>query len=191
MLRGTAEASGTVLEVVPQAVTKQIGESFNVSIQIVDVQMLYGVQVLLRWDPSILEATAATSHLGVEDHPDGVLHNEVFTVTDRINQTSGEYALAAASLAPAGSFNGSGTVAVITFWVEENGSCTLTLDPQSTLAGIVKPGGTIFEIPKTLVNGYFTTSAVPEYTSFMILSLFMVATLLTAYLITRKKEFTL
>jgi len=162
------EASGTVLEVGPQTVTRQIGETFNVSIQIVEVQTLYGIDVLLRWDASILEATTATSHLGVEDHPDGVLHKTILTVADKLDQSSGEYHIAAASLSPAGSFNGSGTVAVITFSVKDNGSCNLTL-ASATLASNVMVNGVATEITYTRINGYFTTnssSTPPESTGF-------------------------
>jgi hypothetical protein len=154
------EASGTVVRVDPQTVTRQIGETFNVSIKIDDVQTLYGIDVLLRWDASILEATAATAHLGVEDYPDGVLHKTVLNMTNQLNQGSGEYHVLASSLNPAGSFNGSGTVAVITFSVKDNGSCSLSL-ASTILAKKPAAGETATAIDYTRVDGYFTTNSTP------------------------------
>ena len=162
------KASSTVVKVDPQTVNAQIGETFNVSVKIVDVQTLYGIDILLRWDISILEATTATSQLGVEDHPDGVLHKAILPVADKLDQNSGEYHIAAASISPAGSFNGSGTVAVITFQVKNNGSCNLTLVP-TTLASNVMVNGVATAIAYTRIDGYFTTSSSstpPESTGF-------------------------
>jgi len=148
---------GTVVKVEPQTTSAQVGETLNVSINIVDVQNLYGIALFLHWDPSILEATNTYVRLGVEDYPDGVLHKQILPLADKINQTSGTYSVAALSISPAGSFNGSGTVAIITFSVIKKGSCELELDPQSTLASRLAT-----RIDYTIVNASLSSQSAPS-----------------------------
>jgi hypothetical protein len=104
----------------------------TVDITITNVQNLYGLDVSLRWNNSVLEVLSATSHLGVESNPEGVLHEvlpdaSVYIAEDNASQALGEYHLVATSVSPAPSFNGSGTIATLTFKVASVGHSELDL----------------------------------------------------------------
>lgn len=149
-------AADTTIEVEPQEVQAHIGEEFNITIRVVDIQNLYGVGIFLQWNSSILSATKSYVRFGVEDYPDGILHKPILPVADKINQTTGEYSVAAASFTPAGSFNGTGTVAILTFNVTGMGSSELKIDIEQTeLAGIVNGDATLIEY--TAVNSLFSS----------------------------------
>jgi hypothetical protein len=71
----------------------------------------------------------------VESHSGGVLHETlpdaaVYIVENNISQEAGEYHLVATSVAPAPSFNGSGTIATITFTVLSTGRTALILSSE-------------------------------------------------------------
>lgn len=151
-------SSSTIIEVQPENISSQVGGTFNVSIKIVRVQGLYGIDVRLRWNPSILNAISGQDMLGVEDYPDGILHKEIFRVKDNvINQTAGTYWIAAASIPPAASFNGSGTVAVITFSVVKDGNSTLSIDLNQTVLATPVISGQSTSIKYTAFDSFFSS----------------------------------
>lgn len=154
-------AVDTTIEVEPQRSSAQVGETFNITIKVVDVQNLYGVGIFLKWNSSVLKATNSYVRFGVEDYPDGVLHKPIIPLADKINQTAGIYSVAAISLAPAGSFNGTGTVAILTFNVTAIGTSDLKTDSEQTeLAGLVNGHATVIEY--TAVNSFFSSSTIIE-----------------------------
>jgi hypothetical protein len=128
-------AARTVVAVKPSAVSPQVGEAFTVNITVSDVENLYALDVLLTWNASILRVQSVQTLLGVESHSGGVLHETlpdaaVYIVENNISQEAGEYHLVATSVAPAPSFNGSGTIATITFTVLSTGRTALILSSE-------------------------------------------------------------
>ena len=120
----------TTVKVEPYASTAQVGESFTINITLTDVQNLYGVEVNLYWNASILTMMGADIRLGVESHPDGVLHEPIFIAKNETIQELGKYLLAGTSTDPAAPFNGNGNIVRITFNVTNVGGCKLDLETE-------------------------------------------------------------
>jgi hypothetical protein len=99
--------------------TINVGTPFTISVTLTNVQNLYGVEVILKWNPTILQATHIDTRLGIESHPDGILHEStnsaIFEAENTLNQNIGEYRLVATSTSPAPPFSGSGNIVKITF----------------------------------------------------------------------------
>jgi hypothetical protein len=151
-------ASETTVEVEPNATTAQVGQSFTVNVTLTNVENLYGVQVTLYWNASILKAVNADVRLGVESHSDGVLHqvtgSPVDIVENEINQAEGEYTLVGVSESPAPSFNGSGNIVRITFNVISAGSCSLDLAAE--LSSRPPLGSVSQSIAHATIDGFFS-----------------------------------
>jgi hypothetical protein len=112
-----------------------VGEAFTVTISLANVQNLYGIEVILKWDSSVLEATKIDTRLGVESHVDGVLHESTNTpplliAENNLTTTRDEYRLVATSTAPAPAFYGSGNIVTITFNPITIGSSQLTVKSE-------------------------------------------------------------
>ncbi len=134
ILTASSQISTTVI-VKPSTVSTHVAESFDVTISISNVQNLYGLEVILSWNPAVLRATNVDIRLGVETFSDGVLHESsyspsIFLAENNLTQTEGEYRLVATSMASAPSFNGSGTIVRITFEPTNLGNSTLDLESQ-------------------------------------------------------------
>jgi len=119
----------------PSTVSTRLGEPFNVTVSLSNVQNLYGLEVLLNWDPAVLRVTNVDTRLGVETFSDGVLHESsyspsIFIAENNLTQTRGEYRLVATSMAPAPSFSGSGNIVKITFEPIILGDSALDLESQ-------------------------------------------------------------
>ena len=145
---------GPTIRVEPYASIAQVGESFTVNITLTDVQNLYGVEVTLHWNASILQVVSVDVRLGVESHPDAVLHEPIFIAKNETSQEEGKYWLAGTSTAPAASFNGSGNIVRITFNVTNVGACKLNLE-KTELRGKPRPGDIAPRIDHTTINGFF------------------------------------
>jgi len=123
---------------------------------------LYGLDVQMSWDPTILEYVDHTVMIPVEEYVDGVLHEPIFTFKDEIDLMKGTYWLARASIYPADVFNnpdGNSTVLTMTFRVVRQGECDISIESK---LGYPKsyPG---FEdanaaIPHWDISGRFQTS---------------------------------
>jgi hypothetical protein len=135
-----------------------------VNITISNVQDLYGVDVTLLWNSAALSVQNVDVRLGVESHPDGVLHEtpsaEIFIQENTIDQANGEYDLIATSVAPASSFSGSGNIVIITFNVTDVGQSNLVLISE---LGDYNPSGSNL-IDHTDVDGS-VVSVIPEFPS--------------------------
>ncbi len=101
--------------------------NFTVELRISNVSDLYGFDIVLKWNASLLSYSSHLLKIPVEDYPGGVLHKPTFLVGNQVNTTAGSYWVAASSLSPAASFNGSGTVFEITFTVISYGEGTLDI----------------------------------------------------------------
>lgn len=162
-------SSGTTVAVTPSSNITRLGEEVTINITLADVQNLYAVDVTLQWNTSALQVLNADSRLGVETHPDGVLHADIQTVEDNASQEIGQYHLVATSVAPAASFSGSGNIAIITFNVTSLGHSELNL---TTELADYNPSGSSF-IDHTDINGT-VDSVIPEFPNAAVFALFLI-----------------
>ena len=125
----------TVVAVTPSTVSAHLGEPFNVTVSLSNVQNLYGLEVILNWDAVVLRVSKVDVRLGVETCWDGVLHESsisppIFIAENNLTQTEGEYSLVATSMAPASSFSGSGNIVRLTFEPIAVGTSKIDLESQ-------------------------------------------------------------
>ncbi|MFB3889221.1 MAG: cohesin domain-containing protein [Candidatus Bathyarchaeia archaeon] len=177
----------TVVSVEPQASTARVAETLTVNISISNVENLYGLDVTLSWNNSILQVLSSVSTLGVESHPGGVLHEAagapISFVEDTASQETGEYHVVATSQSPADSFNGTGTIATLTFNVTRVGRSPLTL--YSELANHPPPDETAVFIEHQDVGGSVDV-VIPEFPTAAALVVLVVAA--TAVLLLSKRR---
>jgi len=110
-----------VVELGPENVT---GQTFSIAVIVENMSYLVGVDVEFRYDPAYLDYVSHTLTMPVEDFPDpispspypGTLHNPPLPLVDQMTPSTGSYWVAFATLGGP-SFNGSGTVFVMTFRV--------------------------------------------------------------------------
>jgi hypothetical protein len=150
----SSQVSGnTVVRVQPSMYTARVNETFSVSVTIESVQNLYGLDITLRWNSSVLQFQNVDLRLGVESHSDGVLHEdsntEIYIAENEPSEA--EYHLAATAVGPASSFNGSGTVFRINFKATSVGRSSLELETE--LADRPPLGETANLIEHTTVPG--------------------------------------
>jgi len=151
---GSAQVSGgTVVRVQPSETDVYVGDTFSVSVLVESVQNLYAIDVMLHWNSSMLEFQSVDLGLGVESHPNGVLHedsgSEIYVAEN--NASEAEYRLVATAVSPASSFNGSGTVFSVSFKALSAGRSTLGLETE--LADRPPLGGIADLIEHTVVGG--------------------------------------
>jgi hypothetical protein len=125
--------SGTVVSAAATSTQPHVGDTLTVTITISNVQNLYGVDMQLNWNSSVLQliSNSNASFLGVESNSGGVLHTTstepIYYAEADASQATGEYDLVATSVAPSPAFSGSGTIATIKFNVISTGSAGLAL----------------------------------------------------------------
>lgn len=165
-----ANIATTYVKVDPQVSSASLNETFSVNITVVEVQNLYGVEISLSWNETILQLINIDVRLNVdEDHPDGVLYGPVYWV----NETSSkEYFLWGTSYDPAPPFNGSGNIVRLSFKVISVGNCTLDLEsklgdwpPPDRVPRVSRP------IDHVTLDGVLI---IPEFPSFIAIILFLI-----------------
>jgi hypothetical protein len=139
------------------------------------VQNLYGVDITFSWNASVLQVLNVNSRLGVESHPDGVLHEslpnaEIDIVADTVSPETGEYHIAATSVNPASSFSGSGNVAVITFNVTNLGRVGFGLESELADHPVSGEPANFLEHTDSIGN----VDIIPEFPSILMVALFLV-----------------
>jgi hypothetical protein len=198
-------SSNTAVSIVPQLSSPRVGETFTVNITISNVQNLYGLDVTLNWNTSVLHVVQTQSFLGIESNPIGVLHNPISIVEDSASQEAGEYHLVATSLNPAAPSNGNGNIATLTFNVTNPGQTELTLNSElanhpatdevatpidhtdvSGLVETVTPSSSPFP---TVSSSPFPT-ATPEFSSILFIALLigLTTTILVLFKRAQKKN---
>lgn len=177
-------SSDTTVAVNPQATNTLLGETITVNITLSNVQNLYGVDVSLLWNPSALSIQNVDVRLGVESHPDGVLHTasgaDIFVQENTADQENGEYDLVATSVAPAPAFSGSGNIVILTFNVTDIGHSELILITE--LADYNPSGSSL--IDHTDVDGS-VDSVIPEFPSVTAIGIVLI--LVTTVAVVSKK----
>ena len=130
----------------PSSAQVTVGETVVVDIRINNVEDLYGAEVELSFDTTILEVTALTN--GSVPYPDFVIKN--------YNNGAGTISYAATQLNPTAPFTGSGVMARITFRGKAAGTS------QVTFTGCLLSDRNGSVIPSNAYNGSVTvTSATP------------------------------
>ncbi|UCH32429.1 MAG: hypothetical protein JSV05_03355 [Candidatus Bathyarchaeota archaeon] len=175
----------TTVKVEPHQSFAEVGEAFTVGITLNNVENLYGLEVEIFWNASILNVTKIDSRLGRESHENGVLHEIPSTALVQIYQNKtiqelGKHIIAASSIAPAPSFNGSGNIMLITFTVTSTGTCDIRL--AAKLYDKPPPGGESNPISHSYENGTFgptSDSAFYIYaaTAIILIAIFMGSTI--------------
>jgi len=95
-----------------------VGETFTVIVGVSGlVDNLYGFNIYFRWNSDSLKYVGHDVKTPVETCSDGVLHQPVLAIKDEIEESTGTYWLAYASLSPAEPFNGNGVFFTMTFEV--------------------------------------------------------------------------
>lgn len=141
----------TLVKVEPSTSIADVGQTFTVNITITDVQNLFGLEVTLDWDSSILQMVGADVWLGIESNLGGVLHEPVW---ENETKEGGRYMLYGTSVyRETPSFNGSGTIASVTFNVTNVESCKLNLETK--LVNKPPPGGVASPITHATIDGFF------------------------------------
>jgi hypothetical protein len=93
------------------------GTQFTVAIKVYNVTNLYGFDLKFRWNTTYLDYVSHSVHVPRDTYLDGVLWNGVMPLADEVNSSAGTYWIAYSSMAPAPSFNGTGTIFTMTFEV--------------------------------------------------------------------------
>jgi hypothetical protein len=168
-------ATSTTVSVVPSNSTPSLGETFAVNITISNVQNLYGLDITFRWNASVLQVLNVNSRLGVESHPDGVLHEslpdaEIYIAEDSVSSETGEYHIAATSVNPAPSFSGSGNVAIITFNVTRLGRVGFGLESELADHPVSEEPANFIAHTDSIGN----VDIIPEFPSILMVAVFLV-----------------
>jgi len=164
-LANRASGDSTIVKVDPaltEYYTKSTGQEFIVAVKIVDVTNLYGFDIRFNWNTTFLEYVTRSVHVPRNTYLDGVLWNPILQLADEVNTTAGTYGVAYTSVAPAPSFNGTGTVFTMTFRVkyhpvEPEPDAIITLKLNST--DLAAKGGGI--ITHTREDGSVVLHALP------------------------------
>jgi hypothetical protein len=118
---------GTNILVDPEQTALVVGATFTTKIHILNVEDLYGLDIRLQWNASLLNYVNHTVTIPVESYPDGILHEPVAIFKNEVNHTLGSCWIAYTSLTPASAFDGSGVVVEIAFQTITYGSGELTI----------------------------------------------------------------
>jgi len=182
--KGTPE---TTVGIEPSTVSANLTETLTVNVTIANVQNLYGLEIALSWNASVLNVVSVDVRLGIESHPDGIIHeypNAVYVAENKVWQSVGLYRLAATTVAPSPPFNGTGNAVRITFNVTGFGESKFNLETQ--LYDFPPPDrdpNISWPIEHTTIDGYFY--AVPEIGQTSILLVLTISA--TLILLSRKR----
>jgi PKD repeat protein len=91
------------------------GTQFTVTVKIYNVTNLYGFDLKFSWNTTFLEYVNRSVCVPRDSYADGVLWDPTLSLADEVNATDGTYWISYASMAPAPSFNGTGTIFTMTF----------------------------------------------------------------------------
>ena len=165
-----ASAQTTVVRAEASSNQPRIGETLTVNIEVSNAQNLYGVDITLNWNQSVLKVLNETPQLGVETHSNGVLHESqtypIEIIDNTASQTEGKYHLLATSTGSSTpAFTGSGTIVTLTFNVTNAGPTGLALN-NIEISQLTSDGTANLVTPSTTVDS--VNASVPEFTTIII-----------------------
>jgi LysM repeat protein len=128
-LVSTLQAQGTAAKLLPEVQTIDVGQLATVTLRVEDVQDLYGYQVNLTFDPTVLEVMDADPGdagiqvgLGTFVTPDYVPMNSA-------DNSLGTIEVVVSQVAPSTAANGSGTLLNISFRAKSAGISDIEMNP--------------------------------------------------------------
>jgi hypothetical protein len=174
-------ATITFLNTAPSQTTLGIGQTLTVNITITNVENLYAVDLTLDWNSTVLHLVNAKLNLGTSSVPGGgVLYGSpvsdsptpggVYANTSL--STESEFHLIASSEAPAPSYNGTGTIATLTFNVTALGHSDINL--LSDITDHPEAGETSEEIIHFDYSNAINATTIPEFPGTAVLALLMI-----------------
>jgi len=173
-----ANAAQTVVQVEPPESYASMNQTITIDVTIADVENLYGLEVALYWNSSILDVVNIDVRLW---QPDGIFYGDPNIVEN--SSTGGKYLLVATSINPAPSFNGSGNIVQITFNATGSGGTKLDLESQLyDYPPLDREPRISWPIEHTDVDGL----VIPEFPNGLILLLFLIVTA-SAFVFSKKK----
>jgi PKD repeat protein len=144
-----ASSSGTVGPVIfvsPSLIQAEVGQNFTINVRVenltdnkapdpdnptqqVPCGNLYGVDLQLGWDPTVIHCVSHTKKIPVTTYTDGVMYGPTIPILDWLDETASmpnssqgaTYWLSEASMLPALVFNGAGNFVTMTFTVLKSG----------------------------------------------------------------------
>jgi hypothetical protein len=155
-----------------------LGDTFSVNITVSNVTDLDGWQFNLYYQSTILNATNYSEGPFLKTGGSTTFFSTV-NFTDHYNATYGVVTLNDLRMSIPTGVNGSGTVATINFTVIGSGSSVLHLDPSGFVPTKLVDSNNAL-IPFTMIDG--EAPVIPEFPSFLVLPILMIATLLAAML---------
>jgi len=189
-LTPTRAQTTTVVYIDPPEVDNLFSPAqFTISVKVANVTNLYGLDFQLGWDPTIITHVSHVKKIpkdGSPAYPDGIMYKPTINVIDQVDENAGMpgsepgtmYWLSEASMLPAKSFNGSGTIVEMTFQVVGLGTsplkiiaCTLADKDGNPISYTAKSGkfvnyvvpppppANIFVNPSSIINSSLTPSS--------------------------------
>ncbi len=157
LLGGPALAQGTtVVKIVPQTASVHVGDSVLVEVQVENVTNLYGVELVVAFDPNVLEVMDAdAAKAGVQVESGSFLSPDFLAVNKVVN---GRVNYAVVQIPPNTAVSGSGTLARITFHGKTEGTSSVVL----STALLSDPEGN--DIAKTTQDGAVVVGEITEPT---------------------------
>ena len=110
----------------PQVSEVKVGQAFTLEVNVHEVDELFGLDIMVGWNTTLLEYVNHTVMIPVEEYAGGILHQPVAISRDKLNKTGGTYWITATSHSTYG-FSGNGTVFTITFKAKNEGSTSLKM----------------------------------------------------------------
>ncbi|MFQ5855702.1 MAG: LysM peptidoglycan-binding domain-containing protein [Anaerolineae bacterium] len=145
------QVNGTVVSVQPASQTISVGDTTTVDVQIENVSNLFGVDLRLSFDPSIVRVVDSNPLVPDDQVEPGafldISGGKGFIVQNSADNTAGKISYAATLLSPAAPVSGSGQLIRITFEGIAEGTSAVTL--ESVLLSDSKAE----EIPATKQDG--------------------------------------
>jgi hypothetical protein len=156
---------------------------------------LFGLDVKLEWNPSVIRCMNHTVTIPVEANPEGILHEPLLgSRIEEIDAEAGTYTIVESSRHPAEAFNqanGSATIFTMTFMVLKHGFSDLKIVNSDLAIPYAYPeyAEARAEIPHWRLHGSFQTprSVIPEFSIQFISFLFITTTLSATIIHVRKR----
>jgi hypothetical protein len=144
-----SSSSSTVLFVEPKAFQETVGQSFAVNVSVSNVADLYGWQLELTWNSSLLNVTSVTEGPMLRSSGNSTIFQPA------VNSTEGNLSAVCTRVLSFGSsiigVSGDGTLMTVQFEVIGNGTCNLTLYNTQLLDSKIR------DITHTVQDGQFSS----------------------------------
>lgn len=144
----SAGAQGTVVvRVAPTVVTIPVNGTSDVAVEVVDVEGLYGFDLVLTFDPAVVEVVDANPNRPGVQVSFGTFLDPGLSARDTADNAAGTVRYAMTQLNPSEPKDGTGSLIVVTLRGKVTGTSRLVLSSVT----LVNRGAT--EIPSTVQNG--------------------------------------